>query len=310
MNFSDAVAKADAQDNAVGLSCLTDRPTIVVGENARLLAVVATQDGTPLAQPVSFEWKVKDGTVQEGGSDVEWSLSGVKIGDGQSHKRVTATGKATVPGNGELSCSVEVFIIKKPDDTRGTRSGLIAGRRYLLPEDAEDPKYGLYSYLLMSSRPQNEKERERYLKTLEAYLQVLDNLNDLDVYVRRENLNATYIPLTKKPTYSENNQDFAKNVLDVYHFARAKALLSKFKNTYDQGPYLISVKLPLTKVSETVSTYGLQDFAGVDPELAASGVKNFEYLVAQQRTWTEQSIKMLPFMVRSLISSFGRVVIP
>lgn len=305
LNFSAAFAQAKNQNHAVDLSCLTDRPTIVVGGNARLLAVAATQDGKPLAQPVSFEWEVTDGTVQGSGSNVEWNLSGVDIASSQSDKKVTATVKAMLQGQVDVSCSVEVFISKKLGDTRG---GLIAGRRYLLSEQAEDSGYGLYSYLLLSSKPQNEKEREHYLKTLEAYLQVISSLKDLDKHVRPKQLNATYIPLRKLPEGSEGDPDFSEKVLDVYDFPRARVLLSKFENTYDQGPYLISVKLPLTRASKTVSAYGLQDFTGVDPELAASGVKNFEYLVAQQRTWTEQSIQLLPFRIRSLISLAGRVI--
>ena len=305
LNVSAAFAQAKTQNHAVDLSCLTDRPMIVAGENARLLAVATTQDGKPLAQPVSFEWEVKDGILKGSGSNVTWNLSGVGIEASQSGKKVTATVKARLQGQADLSCSVEVFISKKLGDTRG---GLIAGRRYLLLEQAEDPGYGLYSYLLLSSRPQNEKQRDHYLKTLEAYVQVLNSLKDLGVHVRREQLNATYIPLTKVPEGNEDAPDFAKRVLDVYDFARARVLLNKFENKYDQGPYLISVISPLTQVSKTVSAYGLQDFAGVDSELAASGVKNFEYLVAQQRTWTEQSIQLLPFMVRSLIASAGRMI--
>ncbi len=170
--FSTAFAQAEPQINAMDLVCLTDRPAIIAGETTRLQAVAATQDETPMAQPVSFEWQVTDGVIRGSGSDVEWNLSRVGIASGELHKKVTATVKAVSAGQADASCSVDVFIGKRPegDKSSTSRGGLIAGRRYLLPAQMEDAGYGLYSYLLFSGKPENEEERERYLKTSEACL--------------------------------------------------------------------------------------------------------------------------------------------
>lgn len=306
---STAFAQTDTQNNAMDLVCLTDRPAIIVGETTRLQAVAATQDGTPRTQPVSFEWQVTEGAVRGSGSDVEWNLSRVGIASGELRKKVTATVKAVSAGQANSSCSVEVFIGKRPEGDKSStvRGGLIAGRRYLLPTQTEDSGYGLYSYVLLSGKPQNEEEMARYLKTLEACVQVLNTLKDFDKHVRRSQLNATHIPVKELPKGNEDDPDFAKRVLSVYDFARAKVLLNKFATNYEGGPYLISVKSPLSQAPEPVQVHILQNFTGVVPELAARGVKNLEYLSAQQRTWTEQSMRTLQFKLRNLIAVAAEV---
>lgn len=306
---STVFAQTEPQNNAVDLICLTDRPAIIAGETTRLQAVASTEDGIPMAQPVTFEWQVTDGTIRGSGSDVEWNLSRVGIASGELHKKVTATVKAVSANQADASCSVDVFIGKRPEGDKPTtsRGGLIAGRRYLLPSQVEDAGYGLYSYLLFSGKPENEEERARYLKTLEACLYVLNKLKDFDKHVRRSQLNATHIPLREFPKGNEDDPEFAKQVLSVYDFARAKVLLSKFATSYDRGPYLISVKSPLSQTREPIQVHILQNFTGVVPDLAARGVKNLEYLSAQQRTWTEQSMRTLQFKMRNLIAIAAEV---
>lgn len=284
---SPALGETDVQNDAMDLICLTDRPTIIEGETTRLHVVVGAQDGNPTARVVPFQWHVSDGTVQGSGPEVEWNLSKVRIKAGESHTKVTATVKAMTAGYS--SCTVEVFIGKKEsalgeDSTEGTRGGLITARWYLLPNQEEKPNYGLYSYLLLSAEPQGEKETARALQTLEACLRGMRQLDKLGRYVRPSQLNATHIPVTELPKGKEDEPDFAKKVLAVYDFDRARVLLNKFENTYDRGPYLISVKLPLTQAPEPVPIHILQDLTGVVPKLAARSVKDFEYLAAQERT--------------------------
>ncbi len=303
-------AQTDTQNDAIDLICLTDRPTIIEGETTRLHVVVGAQDGTPTAQAVSFQWQVSDGTVQGSGPEVEWNLSKVRIKSGESHTKVTATAKAMTVGYS--SCTVELFIGKKEptggeDPTAGTRGGLITARRYLLPNQEEAPNYGLYSYVLLSAEPQGEKETVRYLQTLEACLRVMRQLHNLGRYVRPSQLNATHILVTELPKGKEDDPDFAKKVLAVYDFDRAKVLLNKFEKPYDRGPYLISVKPPLTQAPEPVPIHILQDFTGVVPKLAARAVKDFEYLAAQERTWSEQSMRKLPSKLRNYLAVASEV---
>ena len=302
--FSPALAETDASNNAIDLICFTDRPAIIEGESTSLHVVVRAQDGNSPAQTVSLQWQVRDGTVQGSGSAVEWNLSKVGIESGQSHRKVTATAKAIIAGRTDSSCLVDVFIGKRQvgDNHPDVRGGLISGRRYLLPSKTEKSGHGLYSYVLLSGKPKNEEETVRYLKTLEACVQAMHKLNNLSRYVRPSHLNATYIPVTALPKGKEDDQDFARQLLSVYDFDRATVLLNYFEKTYDRGPYLISVKAPLSQASEPVQMHILQDFTGVVPELVATTVKDFQYLAAQQRTWTEQSMRVVPSKLRNLIA--------
>lgn len=296
-------------DNTRELICLTDHPAISEGETARLRVVVEEHDSYTTAQPISFQWRVSDGTVQGNDWEVEWNLTKVRIDPEQSHKKVTATVQAMMAGRMVSSCSVEVFIGKKgegdvPPDIRG---GLMTGRDYLLPNETETSHYGLYSYFLLSGAPENAGEAERYLKILTSYLQVTRQLKNLSRYVRPSQLNATHIPVTELPKGKEDDPGFAKQVLASYDFDRAKVLLNKFEKTYDRGPYLISVKAPLSQTPEPVQMHILQDFSRTTPELAATTVKDFEYLAAQQRTWTEQSMRVLPTKLRREVAVAAKV---
>jgi hypothetical protein len=83
------------------------------------------------------------------GADVRWELTAVIIKPIEPHKKLVATVRATTPSLGEAHCLVEVFIGKGQAPSRGLR---ISARRFLLPNQTEQPDYGLYSYC-SSARP-------------------------------------------------------------------------------------------------------------------------------------------------------------
>ena len=188
--------------NAMEVICLTEQPAIVEGESATLKAWASTPDGRPMAQRVTFQWQVTEGRITTQAAEARWDLSGVKVEPREGRKKLIATVRATEPGVGEVRCAVEVFIGKQeaviPD--RGTIRGepLFSAKRYLLPGESEAPGYGLYSYLLLSAPPMNDEENARYVKMLEAYLLLLQDLDEyLGKHVRPSQLNATYIPLKR-----------------------------------------------------------------------------------------------------------------
>ena len=282
--------------------CLTDQPAIVQGESVGLRVWVSTSNGQPIAQPITFEWQVTEGRIQGTGADVRWDLTAVTIEPSEPHKKVVATVTATAPRLGEAQCPVEVFIGKKnvPSQTRGAR---ISARRFLLPNKTEQPEYGLYSYLLFSAPPQHEEENARYLRVLGACLSVM---RDIDEILKRHQppreLNATYIPVTKVPTSGKSDAEWAEHVLAVYDYATAQILLSKLDTTYQRGPYLISVLKPLSKADSPAPVHLFQDFTGVVPDQASNWVKHFMYLAAQQRGWTDQSLRRVNLTMRNLIA--------
>ena len=291
--------------NGMELICLTEQPAIIEGKNVGLQVWASTPDGQPIAHPITFQWEVTEGRIQGKGADVRWGLAEVTIEPSQRHKKVVATVTAIAPGLSNTHCRVEVIIGKEPVKTRGPR---ISARQFLMPKTREQPGYGLYSYLLFSAPPQHAEEKARYLKVLGACLSVM---RDIDEFLNRhqpsDELNATYIPLKMNPKIGKSDSEWAENVLAVYDYAAAQILLSKLDTTHQQGPYLISVLKPLSLSDNPVPLHLLQDFTGVVPDHASNWVKHFTYLAAQQRGWTDQSLRRVHLTMRNLIAVAGIV---
>ena len=305
-------ADDSGKDAASGLEliCLTEQPAIVEGENATLMVWASTSDGRPVTTPMKFEWKVDAGSIEVQAATTQWNLSAVEVPPHAARKMI-ATVKATQAGGSELRCVVEVFIGNKDATTpnRSTIRGenLLSARRYLLPGDVEAPGYGLYSYLLFSAPPTDGEERARYLKTIEAYLLVLQDVDDyLGRHVGRRSLNATYIPLKKLPVQGKSNTEWAENVLAAYDYAAAQIFLNRVQQGHQQGPYLLSVLKPLSESGEPAHLW--EDLTGVVPDLAWNWIRFFTYLAAQERSWSEDSLQRFRFKLRNLIAVGGKVM--
>lgn len=307
VNAAEEPGKDAARD--LDLICLTEQPAIVEGEIATVKAWATTFDGKPVTTPMDFEWEVDAGRIEVQAAATRWDLSAVKVPP-QTVRKVHAKGMATQAVGSELRCVVEILIGNKDATTpdRGTFRGesLLSARRYLLPGDAEAPGYGLYSYLLFSAPPKDDDETARYLKTIEAYLLVLQDVDDfLRKHVRRRSLNATYIPLKELPAQGHSNSDWAANVLAAYDYAAAQILLNRLQQDPYQGPYLLSVLKPLSEPGESAHLW--EDLTGVAPKQAWERIRFFTYLAAQQRSWTEDTLERLKLKVRNLIAVGGEV---
>jgi hypothetical protein len=253
---------------------------------------------------------VKEGHITTEAALARWDLSGVKVEPREGRKKLMATVRATAPGWGEAHCALEVFIGKQeaviPD--RGTIRGekLVSTRRYLLPGESEEPGYGLYSYLLLSNAPMDHEEKDRYVKTVEAYLLLLQDLDEyLGRHVRPSRLNATYIPLKKRPEPGHSNAEWAANVLAVYDYTAAELLLSQLEKSYLKGPYLVSALKPLSEMNTPLDLF--EDFTGVVPALVAERVRFFKFLAAQERSWSEASLERLAHTLHNLVAVGGKV---
>lgn len=296
--------------NALELICVTEQPAIVEGESAALKAWASTPDGEPIGDPLTFVWDVKEGRIVAQDSQVRWDLSAVKVDPREGVKRLTATVTASAPSYGNARCAVEVFVGRKevalPDRGAIRGESLLSARRYLLPGASEQTGYGLYSYLLFSAPPNGQEETARYLKTIEACLLVIQDVEDfLARHVRPSRLNATYIPLKKSPAPGASNADWAANVLAAYDYAAAQILLGGLDKSYTKGPYLISTLKPLSDASQPA--HQVEDLTGVVPDLAQDWVKQFTYLAAQERSWSEESLQRIGLRLRNVIAVGGKV---
>ncbi|MDF0673341.1 MAG: hypothetical protein P0120_03210 [Nitrospira sp.] len=305
-DFQPVYAAADAGlngTNGLEMICLTERPVIVQGETVRLRVWASTSDGQSIAQPLTFQWQVTEGHIQGTGNEVRWDLSAVTIEPSEPYKNVVATVTANAPSVGNGRCSVRVTI-KEPVQTRGP---LISTRGFLKPKMREKPGYGLYSYLLFSAPPQHEGEKARYLKVLEACLSIMRESEEFLDRQPDSELNATYIPVRKTPMSGKSDSEWAEKVLAVYDYAAAQILLSKLDTMYQQGPYLISTLKPLSMSDSPQPLHLFQDLTGVVPDQASNWVKHFTYLVAQQRSWQDQSLRQFHLKMRNLLAVAGIV---
>ena len=304
------IAAANDAASDVELICLAEQPAIVEGESATVQAWASTLEGRSISSPISFEWEVDAGRIEAQAAATRWDLSTVKVEPQAARRRVTATVKATQPDRREVRCAVEVFIGKKeatiPD--RGSTQGesLLSARHFLLPGKPEAPGYGLYSYLLFSAPPKDAEETARYLKTIEASLLVLQDVDDyLSRHVRPKSLNVTYIPLKEAPSSGKSTAEWAANVLAAYDYAAAQILLSRVQRTHQDGPYLLSVLAPLSEPGMPAHLW--ENLTGVVPELAWSWIKFFTYLAAQQRSWSDESLQRFGLQLHNLIAVGGKV---
>jgi len=166
--------------------------------------------------------------------------------------------------------------------------------------------YGLYSYLLFNTPPRDAQESERYRKTIDACLNIFQSV---DQYLKRAlqpgSLNVIYIPVTKVPNEQASSQDLAARLLASYDYATAQILLDSFSRDHERGPYLVSVRNPLP--ADRPPTNLWEDLSGVTPDLAWDWVKNFAYLAAQRRSWSDAALRQFGLDLRDLISVAGEV---
>src|ERR1051326_9535597 len=85
-----------------------------------------------------------------------------------------------------LSCAANRPIERSP----GQRE---TGRAFLTHGEDEEPGYGLYSYLLFGSQP-NDATRQRYLSSISAYL-AIPTARALREHFPASSMNITYLPL-------------------------------------------------------------------------------------------------------------------
>jgi hypothetical protein len=172
----------------------------------------------------------------------------------------------------------------------------VTGRSVLAPGAVEAPGYGLYSYILFGNPP-DEMSRDRYMKTIEAYLSLIPDLTALEKYAKPSELNATYVPIDVEPPMSVS----AEWVLHHYDYARAVILLRALPGSRADGPYIVSSLKPLTGSESLTGDYLLQDLSSVPSDLVADWVKLFINQASQQRFWETRSGSLLALRLRTAV---------
>jgi hypothetical protein len=237
------------------------------------------------------------GKLKGDGPEVIWDLTGVKPGIYNGKVQVTDQKK------GASECTLSVILSLPPLKLKG--SGYETGRSFLLPDQVETEGYGLYSYVLLGSEP-DDSTRERYLKAIIEYLK-FPEIPSLEKYLKRQELNITYLPLAIGPEKKLLNELKEKNYKPVaewalkhYDYARAQALLRTRPGSHRAGPYIISFLKPLGK-NPLSPPYLDQDQSAVPPDMVQMWMKYFLDQAAQERFWEEKTGKRLVLKLRTTI---------
>lgn len=266
-----------------------ERPVVQPGETVRLRvwAYSASQE------PAAYDWEVKAGNVRGTGSEVIWDFGGVRPGT------YAATAYVAYPSGETEKCSMQI-LVEHPEGRGG-----ITGWSLLLTGDKEIAGYGLNSYILFGSRP-TEATRERYLKTLEAYVVLQESIASLEASgIARHQLNITYVPVTKK--LPAQDRPTPATLLEHYDYARARAILSLLPGPYrTEGPYIISYLKPLSRMDQLQGKYLYQDLSIKEPKVIIGYAREFLNQAAQERFWEERAAKNLALNLQNTLFLLSR----
>jgi hypothetical protein len=282
--------------------CVPQQPIVHSGEEVGIRAFVAA----PARTHLRYEWKATAGQISGSGDEVMWSSKEVLSGVYTSTVTVLDGGTAL----GE--CSVQLTVIEAERGNPGIGAGRgnpgaeapapprSTARTFLAPGMKEEPGYGLYSYLLFGSPP-TESTRPRFLKAIQACLEMIPTAAELRQYRPASKLNILYVPVKVRAEDSPT----AEWLLDHYDFVRARVLLDLLSPRYQTGPYIVSVLTPLSSLQAIPQDHLFQDMSLVptDPQdLLSWWIRAFLNQAAQEQFWKPQTGEMLTLKVRTMLS--------
>lgn len=310
-----AAEEVNIQDRGASLQvgCAPDKPVVHPGESVTLKAWVTDLSGNAVEQALDYNWSASAGQVS-GDSVATWSIGADSI----SSPNTKATAKLAVRNQSgeEATCELMVYVAKPAEQLteddlssslKGERSGGLNRRRaFLLSGESAPAGYGLYSYLLFSSRPKSEDERQRYLKAIESYLLILEPLEEMEHHSRRSQTNIMLLPLTREVQLPENLSDpkqateAAKLVLAAYDYRTAQDLLTEFdQEDVSSGPLLFAT----LSANPGKSSLRLRfDMSHVEPKLIWDWVKEFLMLTTQESSWNKIALTKLCLSARNFLA--------
>ena len=212
----------------------------------------------------------------------------------------------TSPGFAPVTTAVIINIgmTSNVDITLAVGSGTLVTSRELLREGKHEEKgFGLYSYILFGSPP-NDATRERYLATLNSFL-AIPSTREMIKYVPRKQLNVTYVP-TKVAAQPSS----AEELLKAYDYARASGLLARIPckqgdvlcGSYLAGPYIISTTKPLTEQASLSDSFLYQDISSVPARIVPLWVDEFMAQSSQAEFWKKRKGPQVALELRTAIA--------
>lgn len=186
--------------------------------------------------------------------------------------------------------------------------GRAAGRDFLYTDEVAG--FGLYSYVLVPHRPEPASPHyRRCIAIIEAFLKIPEAGELLRYRVKQSDINVTYLPLSSRVSASGDPGARAEKYLAGYDYTRAETLLTRTRQRFYDGPYLVSSLTPLSAdTPPDPEKMIFQDLSGVPPKVVALWMESFLNQAAQERFWETNSRDDFLKGLRTFIAAGGEQV--
>jgi hypothetical protein len=255
---------------------------------------------------VPSSWRVPVGKVTSKSGSVLWQLGPVPPGVYEADLMV----------GGSKACTFRIAVVSSKLELRDSKRQSGAG--FLLAEESEPAGYGLYSYVLLASRPEAQN-RARYQSVIQFVLK-FETVGALAKYIPQQEINNTLIPLrTRLPQYlalklaGGEDADYASVsdwVFENYDYARARSILRNVSGETFFGPYILSVSSPSHLDALDREKHLLQDFSTVREDLIVHWIRHFQYQAQQVRFWDTNNLRSFQLQLRTGISHVAEAIKP
>lgn len=174
----------------------------------------------------------------------------------------------------------------------------------------EERGYGLYSYVVFRSRP-SEKTRPRYVAVIKAIVERVERTDQMiAVGYEREELNAIYFPVMRRPSRSASVAEIAEWIIDNYDFARAKRILDSIESISGDGPFLLASLSPLGSGLRATTNGFMTDLGRASDETAPLWTRHFIAVSCIPQQWNRTSLERAMLSVRDYISTVAMAGAP
>lgn len=179
-----------------------------------------------------------------------------------------------------------------------------AGRSLLIRGAAEDPGFGLYSYVLFTQRP-TDSERPRYIALVYAITRTVERVGDMmSVGVDRSEINVIYFPVTRAPRRGATPMEAAVWIVDNYDYARAEAIRVHCRYARGPGPFLVASLSPLSKATASHQPL-IHDLANASDDTLELWAVQFVQTSCIPQAWNETSLAQAALRIRDYLAAIA-----
>lgn len=178
----------------------------------------------------------------------------------------------------------------------------IAGWSLLPSGTEEEPGFGLYSYLLISSPPESAPTRALYTAVVTALSTNAISTSAALSYVPPTNINLLLIPVVGTPV-KDVSPDW---ILQHYDYARAAVWLASVSgDSLRRGTiYVVSARAPLG--NRDASPRIMMDLSSVSVNLVDAWVRVFLSQTAKEESWVSNAKERLVLQIANTVTILSR----